>query len=126
MIRFVALYIIGSSALLLSNQTLGINSSSEINDKAFYGEWQWADTQGDFQQLKLQFSEEMVNQSEIETFRISYSLTYPSQAISAYLSPRLEHAISMINQYVDDPETRLDDILNALRSDSESPSSKML
>ncbi|GDY26815.1 hypothetical protein [Agarivorans sp. Toyoura001] len=126
MIRSAGLFVICLSNLLFSNQSLSITTPGEINDNTFYGEWQWADTHGDSQQLQLQFSEELINQSEVETFRISYSLTYPSQAISAYLSPRLEHAVSMINQYVDDPETRLDDILEALRSDNGSPSSKML
>ncbi|MPW31681.1 hypothetical protein F9L16_22145 [Agarivorans sp. B2Z047] len=126
MSRTAALGLLYLSSLLFSNQSLSIAANEQLGDNTFYGEWQWSDTQGQYQQLKLHFSEDLIHQSEVETFRLSYSLTYPSQAISAYLSPRLEHAVAMINQYVDDPETRLDDILQALRSDSDSPSSKML
>ncbi|WP_432454593.1 MULTISPECIES: hypothetical protein [unclassified Agarivorans] len=97
-----------------------------LDEQAFNGEWQWSNPQGQLRQMRLHFSQELLKQSAIEQFRISYSLTYPTKAISAYLNPRLEHALVMINQYAEQPTAAPKDILKILASNPDTPSSEML
>ncbi|MGY5450705.1 hypothetical protein ACVFI8_07125 [Agarivorans sp. MS3-6] len=126
MYRLIAIWLYCLSIVFATTYALAISNTSNLEEPSFSGEWHWPDTQGNYQQLNVQFSEKLLAESETETFKINYSLTYPSQAISAYLSPRLEHAITMINQYVADPDTRIDDMLSALKNGDDSPSSRML
>jgi hypothetical protein len=122
MLRIVAFYLLVFSACASATQLDRIVP----NQAAMSAEWHWQTPQGKYQQLILQFSEQQLTQSKVETFRLNYSLSYPSQAISAYLSPRLQHAVNMINQYIDEPEQRVDDILTTLSSQNNSPSSQLL
>ncbi len=126
MLRIFTFYFLGISTFASANQLNKLEPASPYNQTAMSAEWHWQTPQGKYQQLVLQFSDSQLAQSKIETFRLSYSLSYPSQAISAYLSPRLRHAVNMINQYVEDPEQRVDDILKTLSSQRNSASSLLL
>ena len=97
--------------------------NSETN--SFSINWQWTDNQGKNLTVKSFFDTDIVETSLLDSYKLSFSLSYPIKAIHTYLTPRLEFAIERINFYTTDEKDKITDIRYAFTNKDESSSSQL-
>jgi hypothetical protein len=122
---------LSSASLPNSDSETFISNLSFIDDVAhgknnsFSVDWQWKDNQGKDLQLHSFFSANAVQQSLLDSYKVSFSLNYPIKAIHTYLSPRLEFAIQRINHYTPKNESKIASLKSAF-TDKEDTSTSLL
>lgn len=96
-------------------------------DKAtsFYIDREWQNQQGNHLHLYSFFSTHSVENSLLDSYKVSYSLNHPIRAIHTYLSPRLEFAIKRINYYSADEADKIVNLKSAFINKDESNSSQL-
>ncbi len=97
--------------------------NSETN--SFSINWQWTDKEGKNLKVNSFFDTEIVETSLLDSYKLSFSLSYPIKAIHTYLTPRLEFAIERINFYTPDDQEKLIDIRYAFTNKDDSNASQL-
>lgn len=97
--------------------------NSETN--SFSINWQWTDKAGKNLKVNSFFDTEIVETSLLDSYKLSFSLSYPIKAIHTYLTPRLEFAIERINFYTPDDQEKLIDIRYAFTNKDDSNASQL-
>ncbi|RKF14471.1 hypothetical protein DBZ36_17620 [Alginatibacterium sediminis] len=96
----------------------------ERPEQAYDNQWLWAGADGNLLQIKLRLSQEELYQSNLEQFRVNYTLQYPRQAMAIYLTPRLNHAVKAIHQY-SGSSNEVPSITQAINTRDDSPGSQL-
>ncbi|WP_249185379.1 hypothetical protein [Moritella sp. 5] len=107
----------------LSSSPLINLPNNEIN--SFSINWQWTDSKGKSLKIKSFFDTDIVETSLLDSYKLSFSLSYPIKAIHTYLTPRLEFAIDRINFYTPDDQKKIKDIQYAFTNKDESNASQL-
>ncbi|MFT5808828.1 MAG: hypothetical protein ACI9LG_003154 [Moritella dasanensis] len=97
--------------------------NSETN--SFSINWQWTDKEGKNLKVNSFFDTEIVEISLLDSYKLSFSLSYPIKAIHTYLTPRLEFAIERINFYTPDDQEKLIDIRYTFTNKDDSNASQL-
>jgi len=85
--------------------------------------WNWESTQGDPHSVSARFTPEQLDDGKDDSQLMSYTLSYPVQAIQAYMKPRLYFLTGMINELTgrhEQDRLQLEDLLHQKRSTPES------
>ena len=136
-----AFCLLSSAALLLSPYVQATHSEVNIEQLSpsdssrssfferqphpFAVNWHWQDIYGQALSVNSEFAQDTVEHSLLDSYKVSFSLTYPIKAIHAFLSPRLEYAIQRINYYSDDHEPKITDLKSAFATTDESRTSQL-
>ncbi|CAM2813083.1 hypothetical protein [Moritella viscosa] len=107
----------------LSSSPLINLPNNEVN--SFSINWQWTDSKGKNLKIKSFFDTDIVETSLLDSYKLSFSLSYPIKAIHTYLTPRLEFAIDRINFYTPDDQDKIKDIRYAFTNKDESNASQL-
>jgi len=107
----------------LASSSLISLPNSETN--SFSINWQWTDKEGKNLKIKSFFDTDIVETSLLDSYKLSFSLSYPIKAIHTYLTPRLEFAIERINFYTPDEQDKITNIKYAFTNKDESNSSQL-
>ncbi|WP_051326503.1 MULTISPECIES: hypothetical protein [Aliagarivorans] len=81
----------------------------------FQGNWSWTDNRGALRQSQIEINQDMRTEAEQERIKVSFSLAYPVQALSTYLTPRLNYAVKMIRRH---QQVSQEHLVEALRKDT--------
>jgi len=87
--------------------------------------WQWTNNEGKNLKVKSFFDTAIVETSLLDSYKLSFSLSYPIKAIHTYLTPRLEFAIERINFYTPNDQEKITDIKYAFTNKDESHASQL-
>jgi len=107
----------------LSSSPLINLPNNEIN--SFSINWQWTDSKGKSLKIKSFFDTDIVETSLLDSYKLSFSLSYPIKAIHTYLTPRLEFAIDRINFYTPNDQEKIKDIQYAFTNKDKSNASQL-
>lgn len=102
-----------------------INNFSLEQPEAFTVDWPEKNQLGNELNVRSFFNAKSVEQSTLDRYKVSFSLSYPIKAIYTYLSPRLEFAIQRVNYYIADEETKITSLKSAFSIRDNSPTSAL-
>ena len=88
-------------------------------------EWSWKKNDGQTLYINTELNSDELAKDKEYFFKLSYSLSYPKEAIRAYITPRLSYAMELINRYTPESEVKLSSLEQALNLNDNSLSSQL-